>query len=328
MTGGPAKSWLLRRWQLWFFLPAALLFSGAPAIAQPVPPDAEYFKARIDSAKLAVGNFKARIDSAVLAVGNSPRFKKLSPKYRQQLAEFVSGNMLFTLLHEMAHAAVDQMGLPVLGKEEDAADSFAATRLIRIGTEFSGQIVAEAVKGWFLADRRDQKEGDTVAYYDEHGLNQQRAYQIVCFVVGSNQEKYKQLAAETKLPKDRQDSCVGDYNKALRSWELVLKPHLRAPDQPKTEIKVVYGEAKGKFEVSRQISQAIRLLETVAENSANQMAWPAPFTLEMQTCGFPNAAWIASAQKITLCYELGTDFSELYRNYNAAPAKSRKRKSK
>jgi hypothetical protein len=28
-----------------------------------------------------------------------------------------------------------------------------------------------------MADRRDQKTSDKVAYYDEHGLDQQRAYQ-------------------------------------------------------------------------------------------------------------------------------------------------------
>jgi hypothetical protein len=31
---------------------------------------------------------------------------------------------------------VSDMGLPVLGKEEDAADSFAATRLIAAGSGF------------------------------------------------------------------------------------------------------------------------------------------------------------------------------------------------
>lgn len=51
-------------------------------------------------------------------------FKNLSPEYAQGLAEFVSGNMLFVLLHELAHAAITQMGLPVLGKMEDAADFF------------------------------------------------------------------------------------------------------------------------------------------------------------------------------------------------------------
>jgi hypothetical protein len=43
--------------------------------------------------------------------------------------EFVSGNMLFVLLHVMAHVAITGMGLPVLGRMEHAADTFAALRL-------------------------------------------------------------------------------------------------------------------------------------------------------------------------------------------------------
>ena len=39
--------------------------------------------------------------------------------------EFVIGNILFAMLHELGHAAVDEMGFPILGKEEDAAGSFA-----------------------------------------------------------------------------------------------------------------------------------------------------------------------------------------------------------
>jgi hypothetical protein len=35
--------------------------------------------------------------------------------------EFVAGNMLFVLLHELGHAAITEMGLPVLGRMEDAA---------------------------------------------------------------------------------------------------------------------------------------------------------------------------------------------------------------
>ena len=269
-------------------------------------------------------NLKARIDAAALAFGSNPRFKSLSPKNRQQLVEFVSGNMLFVLLHEMAHAAVSELGIPVLGRDEDAADSFAATRLIKLGSAFSDQVVAAAAKGWFLADRRDQKEGDTVPYYDEHGLNQVRAYLIVCYIVGSDKEKFKELARETKLPEDRQDSCAKDYSKASNSWDLVLKPHLRAPDQPKTKIDVVYGESKGKLEGAARAARSIMLLEPVATLAADQLAWPTPFTLEMQSCGFINAAWVASTHKLTLCYELAADFAELYRDYGLAPADNRK----
>jgi hypothetical protein len=48
--------------------------------------------------------------------------------------------------------------------------------------------------------------------------------------------KFKELANEAKLPKERQDSCAGDYSNAVYSWDLLLKPHRRAPDQPKTKI--------------------------------------------------------------------------------------------
>jgi hypothetical protein len=65
--------------------------------------------------------------------------------------------MLFVLLHEMAHVAITQMGLPVLGKMEDAADTFAALRLIRVGSDFSPRVLTDAAEGWFMPDRRDGK---------------------------------------------------------------------------------------------------------------------------------------------------------------------------
>ena len=205
------------------------MLGAEPVVAQPAP------------------TFQARIDAAVLALRDSnQRLRRASPQFVQGLAEFVSGNLLFVLLHEMAHAPITQMGLPVLGKMEDAADTFAALRLIRLGSDFSHRVLINAAKGWFLADRRDQETGNKVAFYDEHGLNQQRANQIVCLMVGSDDEKFKDLAKETKLPEERQDSCAGDYSNVAYSWDLVLKPHRRAPDQPKTKIDVVYGPAEGR----------------------------------------------------------------------------------
>jgi Putative metallopeptidase len=236
----------------------------------------------------------------------------------QGLAEFVTGNLLFVLCHEIAHAAITQMGLPVLGRAEDAADSFASLRMIRLGSDFSHRVLADAAEGWFLSNRRDRQTGDIINYYDEHGIDLQRAYQIVCLMVGSDKDQFKDLASETKLPEARQDSCAGDYSNASYSWDLLLKPHLRAPDQPKARIDVVYGEAKGRLELSAQAARSSRLLETVAEHVADEFVWPAPFTLEMRTCGFPNARWDLSTRKLTLCYELAADFEELYRAYGAA----------
>jgi Putative metallopeptidase len=198
-------------------LPLVLMFGTEPVFAQPAPSQSPATPAAPDY-KAESEKFQARIDATALALRDNPRYKNVSPKYFQGLVAFVTGNMLFVLLHELAHSSITQMGLPVLGRMEDAADSFAAQKLIRIGSEFSHHVLTEAARGWFLADRRDQKAGEKIAYYDEHGLNQQRAYQIVCFMVGSDENKFKDLATETKLPEERQDSCAGDYSNAVYSW--------------------------------------------------------------------------------------------------------------
>jgi hypothetical protein len=39
----------------------------------------------------------------------------------------------------------------------------------------------------------------------------------------------------------------------------VLKPHRRAPDQPKTKIDVVYGPAEGRAATAQQVARSIRL---------------------------------------------------------------------
>jgi len=307
------RSRLLRRQHMLLPLLFAVLSIARPAFAQP--------------ASAPPGSLQARVDAAAAALEKNPRFKSLSPPYRQVIAEFMAGNTLYVLLHELAHAATSQLQLPALAGKEDAADSFAVTQLIKLGSGLSDRVLGESAKGWFLSDQRNKDNGDGVAYYDEHGLDQERAFQIVCLMVGTGEDKYRRLAAATKLPKDRQDSCAGDFGAASSTWDMALKPHLRRPDQPKTRIDVVYGEAKGaKLEAVAQALRSIMLLETVAERMADTYAWPAPFALEMQSCGYSNAQWLPRARKVSLCYELAADFADLYRGYGDRPASSEPRK--
>jgi hypothetical protein len=261
------------------------------------------------------GQFQARIDEAARALQTLPRLKHFSQRQVQEAAEFVAGNMLFVLLHEMGHAVITEMQLPVLGREEDAADSFAIINMLNVGNAFSHRVLVEAGVGLYLNDLRDKKQGIKLAFYDEHGLNKQRAYQIVCLMVGSDPDKFKDIAEETKLPQSRQDSCQGDYGNASWSWAKVLEPYRRTSEQPKQNIEVVYGEGEGKLAVYAQVSRSIRLLETIAEHAADQLVWRAPFTLEIESCGESDAQWQFRIHKLTLCYELAAEFAELYRDY-------------
>ena len=69
--------------------------------------------------------------------------------------------------------------------------------------------------------------------------------------------------------------------------------------------------------VIRDMARSLLLLETVGERVADQFAWPAPLTLQMESCGFANARWDVRTRQVILCYELGTDFADLYREFGA-----------
>ena len=101
-----------------------------------------------------------------------PASRALSEQQRIDRVEFVVGNTLFVLLHEMGHVLIAEMKLPVLGREEDAADTFAALAMLKIGTNFSQRVLAAAAKGWFLSDRRDQQTGAKPLFYDDLGSAQ------------------------------------------------------------------------------------------------------------------------------------------------------------
>jgi len=259
--------------------------------------------------------FVAGIDEAVKALDSAPRLKKMSPQAKRQLVEFVVGNTMFVMAHEMGHALVNQMDMPVLGREEDAADSFAVVTALKMGSGFSTRVLMEATKGWVLASKRDTKQGNALAFYDEHGLDLQRAYNVVCFMVGADPEKYKTLAADTKLPEKRQKSCVWDYKATAWSWDEMLKPHLRSADQPKVAIKVEYQEDE-KYAMQIQILRQMGLLEAFAVHAADRYVWPNPFSIVARSCGEPNATWKNGARTLTLCYELANYFMELFQDYS------------
>ena len=282
-----------------------LMLGTAPALSQTPP-------AQAPVQAPAAGT---KMDDGVRELSSDPRMRSMSQRQQRDLIEFVTGNMLFVGFHELGHAVIHELGLPVLGREEDAADSFATIALLKIGTDFSYNVLVQAARGWFLSARRDHKEGDMLLFYDAHGLDKQRAFQIVCLMVGSNEDQFKELADWVQMPASRQDTCAGDYSNAQFSWNAELKPHLRAPDQPKSKIDVAYEPVTGKLDVYARSFRAIGFLETIAGYAADLLVWPHPFSVVMQGCGDANASWNPEVRKEILCYEMAEDFAELYRGY-------------
>jgi hypothetical protein len=285
-----------------------LLFAQPAAVAQPATPTPQPQAA--SSAEV-----EKRLADIVQMFLSDPRYNRgKTPAQIKDSAEFVTGNVLFVLGHETAHALIAEFGIPVLGREEDAADSLATIISLKMSNAFADRVVYNAARGWFLSDQRDRKQGIPNAFYDEHGMDLQRAYHIVCLMVGGAPDKFEKLANEVKLPEERQGTCQGDFNNASWSWQQALKPHMRKPEDPKTEIPVNYAPTK-EYAALSELGQRLKILESVAGWLSQDFAWKRPIGLEMQECGSPGARWELQSKKVIICYEIIREFVQLYRGY-------------
>jgi hypothetical protein len=242
------------------------------------------------------------------------RVEKALAKHRD-LIEFVVGNMLFVGFHELGHALADQFHLPTLGRAEDAADSFATIALLNVGSEFSINVLVQAARGLFLSDRRDRKQGEELDFSDAHGLERQRAYQIICLMVGSDEEHFRELADWVRMSRDRQRSCANDYEDAKYAWDSLLEPHRHADGQPTATIEIAYEAGRGNVEHYARSFQSVALLEALSDYASSRYVLLRPIKMVMASCGDANAAWVSSANTETLCYELADDFFDLYKGF-------------
>jgi hypothetical protein len=134
----------------------------------------------------------------------------------------VSDALLFTALHEVGHALVDVLEIPVIGREEDAVDQLAAVMLVD-GTEEGSAAAVNGISG--LAG--GEEELDDSAFAGEHALGAQRFYNVLCLVYGQDPEAHQDWVDEGVLPGERAERCPEEYAQVSGGWDRLLEPYLR-----------------------------------------------------------------------------------------------------
>jgi hypothetical protein len=194
--------------------------------------------------------------------------------------------------------------LPVLGKEEDAADALAVILILKNTVDDIEMFntLIDAADGWYLQAEQTTGEGvDDLSYYDDHSLDIQRAYAMVCMMVGADAGEFAETADIYELDADRQAACSGVYEQAESSWMAVLEPHIAT--EPGPEIPIIYGDA-GDYEIFAEELKSRRIFENLAEFLETNFALPAGISIEAVQCGQPNAFYDWGEHKMTYCYEL------------------------
>jgi hypothetical protein len=239
----------------------------------------------------------------------------LSKQQVEDSVEFAFGNALFFLFHEAGHMLVSEFNLPVLGREEDAVDTLSTLLLLEADDEVFDTALTDSVDGWTFSAEASEAAEEEQALWDVHALDRQRAFSMVCMMVGKDAEKFKESADNLEFPAERRKQCVGEYLKAHDSWFGVLKPHQRTDGQ-NNKFTITYKKPNNKgLEDYADLTKTAKVLDILAELLSGLYKLDDGIKLTAAECGEPNAYWSPSEREVTYCYELMQWHMQTVANY-------------
>jgi hypothetical protein len=130
-------------------------------------------------------------------------------------------------LHEAGHAIFDLLRIPMMGREEDAADQFSAYVQLQLSKEEARTLILgiatlgrkEAVKEMATAPRLKDFAG-------EHGFAAQRYFNVICMAYGRDPQLFADAIQLGELPADRAATCGLEYAQFEHAFQTLILPHL------------------------------------------------------------------------------------------------------
>lgn len=147
--------------------------------------------------------------------------------------EALAGAFVDAILHEFGHALIEYHRIPVLGREEDAADQLSAFMMLNLGGDDAGGLIrgtANVYLGWisFFQSRpaRQLGSGANMREARAHPTAAQRLYNLVCIALGAEPKSYAELAKAIDMPEDRSEDCAEEYAGLTRAYRTLVQPHV------------------------------------------------------------------------------------------------------
>ncbi|GAK61126.1 hypothetical protein U27_01024 [Candidatus Vecturithrix granuli] len=130
----------------------------------------------------------------------------------------------YVLFHEVGHALVHVLDIPITGREEDAVDALSAVMLVEVLEE--PDILTSAADFYDLISMSKQEISDE-ELWNEHALDEQRYYNLVCWCYGNDPEEFEQVLVDSGMGKDRAERCEEEYAQIMKSWSTLLAPYIK-----------------------------------------------------------------------------------------------------
>lgn len=135
------------------------------------------------------------------------------------------GPFFDTVLHEFAHALFDYLDVPVLGREEDAADAVSAYIYLNLGKDEARRLIMGATYAYML-EVVDTDPPTMEEYADEQSTSEQRAFNLLCIAYGADPELFGDVVKMGGLPDFRAELCEEEYELISIAYEKLIGPHI------------------------------------------------------------------------------------------------------
>jgi hypothetical protein len=183
--------------------------------------------------------------------------------------------------------------------------------LLHAETEEKDLILLDSAHSWFLSNNTATDDVISDAeFYDSHSLDIQRAFQIVCLMVGADPELFAEVATEVGIDEERQETCAFDFAQLSQNW-LRLSEAFVNKGSDGAPISVEYEPSNEEFDYAAEIFKDAALLESVSEEITQTFALPRPVKFIGRNCDEPNAFFDPETDEVIMCYELTAMFLDL-----------------
>jgi hypothetical protein len=143
----------------------------------------------------------------------------------------ITGMFLQVTFHELGHGMFDIYDIPVLGREEDAADQMAGFIMAQFGPEVARRTLPAGAYVWQKL-YESGGEWPRWLYSDEHGHSLQRSYNYLCMAYGADPETFGYYVDSGLLPKERAVNCKHEFEQLTNAFQKTMMPHID-PDKMK-----------------------------------------------------------------------------------------------
>jgi len=135
------------------------------------------------------------------------------------------GPFVDTVLHEFAHALFDYLDIPILGREEDAADQVSAFIYLQLGKTEARRLIMGTVYTYML-EVEDTDPPSIAEFADEHSTSEQRRFNLLCMAYGADSELFEDVAAWGGMPEERADICEEEFELIAHAYQTLIGPHI------------------------------------------------------------------------------------------------------